>query len=290
MAQRRFSNYLFILPACLIFATFYIYPFFKTFQLSLHSWDGIQPAMQFIGFANFKELLFEDSAWWNSMYNAGYITFWALTFQNLLALCLALACDRAMRAGAAYRVIFFIPPILSEIVVGLVWKWIYNGDYGILNYWLTNLGLGSFAKDWLADPNSALTCVAIAHALKGFGWAFIILLAGLQTIPTQLYEAAYVDGAGAWKRFIHVTIPMMIPVFIMVIILTILGAMQGFGLILSMTLGGPAGHTEVPVIRILDSMKNSQFGYACAQALIFGMILVSISFIQIRISKYLKQA
>ena len=223
------------------------------------------------------------------MLNAGYITFWALTFQNAIALVLALACDKALRIGSVYRVIFFIPPVLSEIVVGLVWKWIYNGDYGILNHWLVSLGLGSLASDWLAQPSTALTAIAIVHSWKGFGWAFIILLAGLQTIPAQLYEAAYVDGANAWRRFINITIPMMVPVFIMVMILTVLGTMQGFALILAMTGGGPAGHTEVPVIRILNSMKNSQFGYACAQALIFGMILVTISFIQIRVSKFLKQ-
>ncbi|MDP8260121.1 MAG: sugar ABC transporter permease [Candidatus Gygaella obscura] len=268
---------------------FYIYPFFKTLQLSLHSWDGIQPTMQFVGLANFKELFLDDKAWWSSMLNAGYITFWALTFQNAIALVLALACDKALRIGSVYRVIFFIPPVLSEIVVGLVWKWIYNGDYGILNHWLVSLGLGSLASDWLAQPSTALTAIAIVHSWKGFGWAFIILLAGLQTIPAQLYEAAYVDGANAWRRFINITIPMMVPVFIMVMILTVLGTMQGFALILAMTGGGPAGHTEVPVIRILNSMKNSQFGYACAQALIFGMILVTISFIQIRVSKFLKQ-
>ncbi len=289
MSSKRISNYFFILPAVLIFSTFYIYPFFKTFQLSLHSWDGIQPTMQFVGLANFKDLFLDDKAWWSSMLNAGYITLWALTFQNIIALILALACDKALRIGSIYRVIFFIPPVLSEIVVGLVWKWIYNGDYGILNHWLVSLGLGSLASDWLAQPSTALTAIAIVHSWKGFGWAFIILLAGLQTIPTQLYEAAYVDGANAWRRFVNVTIPMMVPVFIMVMILTILGTMQGFALILAMTGGGPAGHTEVPVIRILNSMKNSQFGYACAQALIFGMILVTISFIQIRVSKFLKQ-
>ena len=257
----------------------------------MHSWDGIEPAMKFVGLSHFKELIFEDAAWWSSMKNAGYITLWALTFQNLLALVLALACDRAIRTGAVYRVIFFIPPILSEIVVGLVWKWVYNGDFGILNHWLVSLGFSSLARDWLSDPSTALTCVAIVHSWKGFGWAFLILLAGLQTIPGQLYEAARVDGANAWRRFTNVTVPMMIPVFILVVILTILGSMQGFALILAMTDGGPAGHTEVPVIRILDSMTDyGRFGYACSQAILFGFVLVTVSFLLNRLSRYLKQA
>ncbi|MBN2119887.1 MAG: sugar ABC transporter permease [Candidatus Omnitrophica bacterium] len=288
---REFTNFLFVLPALIIFSVFYIYPFFKVFNLSMHSWNGIDPTMKFVGFAHFKEVIFDDKAWWSSMAQAGYITLWALTFQNFLALLLALACDRAIRAGSVYRVIFFLPPILSEIVVGLVWKWIYNGDFGLLNHWLSMVGLGYLARDWLSDSSTALTAIALVHCWKGFGWAFIILLAGLQTIPRQLYEAATVDGADALKRFTNVTVPMMIPVFVLVVILTILGTMQGFALILAMTRGGPAGHTEVPVIRILFSMiKYRRFGYACCQALIFGFILVCISFMLNRVSKFFKQA
>ena len=285
------TSFSFILPALLIFSIFYIYPFFKVFHLSLHSWDGIEPTMKFVGFSHFKEVIFDDAAWWSSMGNAGYITLWALTVQNMLALLLALACDRAIRMGSVYRLIFFLPPILSEIVVALVWKWIYNGDFGILNHWLTTMGLGVFAKDWLSDPATALTSIAVVHSWKGFGWAFIMLLAGLQMIPRQLYEAAKADGANAWQRFINVTVPMMVPVFVLVVILTILGSMQGFVLILAMTEGGPAGHTEVPVIRILNSMTEyGRFGYACSQAVIFGFVLVTVAFLINRLSRFLKQA
>jgi raffinose/stachyose/melibiose transport system permease protein len=285
------TSFSFILPALVIFSIFYIFPFFKIFHLSLHSWDGIEPTMRFVGLSNFKEVIFDDGAWWLSLRNAGYITLWALTAQNILALLLALACDRAIRMGSIYRLIFFLPPILSEIVVALVWKWIYNGDFGILNHWLTTAGFGFLARDWLSDPTTALTSIAIVHSWKGFGWAFIMLLAGLQIIPSQLYEAAKADGANAWRRFINVTVPMMIPVFVLVIILTILGSMQGFVMILAMTEGGPAGHTEVPVIRILNSMTEyGRFGYACTQAVIFGFVLVSVSFLINRLSRYLKQA
>ena len=234
------ENYLFILPAVAIFAVFYIYPFCETFNLSLHVWDGISPLKQFVGLRNFKEILFQSRNWWPAVGHAGFITLIALTFQNALALALALACDRQMKLGNFYRLIFFIPPVLSEVVVGLVWKWIYNADYGLLNHWLANLGLGHFVRSWLADPKTALTCVAIVHSWKGFGWGFIILLAGLQTIPQQLYEAARVDGANAWQRFWNITAPLMIPVFVLVSILTILGSMQSFVLLLNMTTPTPA--------------------------------------------------
>lgn len=290
LVKRTFSSFMFILPALAIFTIFYIYPFFKVLELSHQSWDGISPTMTFVGFTNFKEIL-KDKIWWGSMHNAVYITLIALTFQNALALGLALACDRQIRAKNFYRVIFFIPPVLSEVVVGLIWRWIYDGDYGLLNHALIALGLKDLVRNWLSDPNTALTCVAVIHCWKGFGWGFMILLAGLQTIPRELYEAAKVDGANVWQSFKNVTIPLMIPVFVLVAILTILGTMQVFVLILSMTGGGPGYHTEVPVTRILASMQgSSMFGYACAQGLTFGVLLMMVSFAQIAISKKLRQA
>lgn len=290
LVKKTFSAFAFVLPALVIFAIFYIYPFFKVLQLSHHVWDGIAPKMDFAGLGNFKEVL-QDKIWWGAMRNAGTITFIALVFQNALALALALACDRQIRAKNFYRVIFFIPPVLSEVVVGLIWRWIYDGDYGLLNHALVGLGFKDLVRSWLSDPHTALTCVAIIHCWKGFGWGFMILLAGLQTIPKELYEAARVDGANVWDSFKNVTFPLMIPVFVLVTILTILGTMQVFVLILSMTGGGPGYHTEVPVTRILASMQgSSMFGYACAQGITFGAILMMVSFAQIAISKKLKQA
>ncbi len=279
------ENYIFVLPAVLIFSIFYIIPFIWVFQLGLYDWDGILPTKIFVGLDNFKEIL-TDKIWWQSMWNAGYITIIALTLQNAVAFLLAWACDREIRAKNFYRMIFFIPPVLSEVVVGLVWQWILDGNYGLLNGWLIHLGFSNLAKNWLSDPQTALTTVAIVHCWKGFGWGFLIFLAGLQTIPRELYEAAHVDGANAWVSFRKITIPLMIPVTILVAILTVLGTMQAFVLIIAMTGGGPAYHTQVPVLRILASMRgSSRFGYACAQGIGFGVILMAISFVQYRFSK-----
>jgi ABC-type sugar transport system permease subunit len=284
------ENYIFVMPAVLIFSIFYIIPFIWVLQLGLFDWDGILPTKIFVGLANYKEILFQDKVWWQSMGNAGYITLIALTLQNALAFLLAWACDREIRMKNFYRVLFFIPPVLSEVVVGLVWQWILDGNYGLLNGWLFKFGLAPLARNWLSDPNTALTTVAVVHCWKGFGWGFLIFLAGLQTIPRELYEAARVDGANAWQSFLKVTFPLMIPVAVLVAILTILGTMQAFVLIIAMTGGGPAYHTQVPVLRILASMRgSSRFGYACAQGISFGLILVAISFIQYRFSRRARQ-
>jgi ABC-type sugar transport system permease subunit len=287
------ENYLFVLPAVVIFTVFYLFPFIYVFRLSFYDWEGlgkISPEM-FVGLANFKEIIFHDSSWWNSFKNAGWITFIALTFQNVIAFALALACDREIKAKNFYRVIFFIPPVLSEIVVGMVGRFIINDVDGanLINRGLIGMGLPQLAHSWLNDPHYVLTTVAVVHSWKGFGWGFLIFLAGLQTIPRELYEAARVDGANAWHAFKNITLPLMAPVIVVVAILTILGTMQAFALILGLVGGEFAGHTSVPVLRILASMRDSsRFGYACAQGITFGMVLVAISFIQMRISRNAK--
>jgi len=289
------ENYIFVLPAVVIFSVFYIIPFIAVFMLGFYEWDGIlalKDAM-FIGLANFKEIFFQDPSWWQAMWNATYITLIALTLQNIVAFLLAWACDREIRCKNFYRVVFFIPPVLSEMVVGMAWRFIINDVDGanLVNRMLISIGLPQLVHSWLSDPKTALTTVAVVHCWKGFGWGFLIFLAGLQTIPRELYEAARVDGANAWHSFKNITIPMMLPVIVLVAILTVLGTMQAFVLIIGLVGGELAGHTSVPVLRILASMRgSSRFGYACAQGISFGMILVIISFIQYRFSKHTRQA
>ena len=243
----------------------------------------------FVGFQNYWDV-FSDEKWWDSMGRAAFITFLALTLQNFVALGLALFVNRGIRGEGIYKLIFFLPPVLSGIVVGLIWEWIYYGDNsGLLNYFLNMLHLGHFSRAWLADPHTALYAVALVHMWKGFGWGFVILLAGLQNIDGELYEAADVDGATWWEKFRSITVPLMIPVFVLVIILTILGSMQIYDIIYSTTRGGPGYHTEVPITQIMHSMLGSQkYGYASAQGIVFGLILLGISMFQIKLSNKYK--
>lgn len=291
----HFTSLVFILPAVIIFVVFYLYPFFETFNISMRQWDGIGFDRPFVWFRNFQDLA-ADRIWWRSMGNALYITLFALTIQNAVAFALAVACDREIRAKNFYRVVFFIPPVLSEVVVGFVWKWILEGGmqggqyYGLLNHFLNSVGLQQLVTDWLSNPKTALTCVAVVHSWRGFGWGFIMFLAGLQTIDHELYEAAKVDGANAWTTFWNVTVPMMLPVIIVVLILTILGSMQAFVLILSMTRGGPGFYTEVPGTRIWTAMTATQeYGYACAMGITFGIMLIVLSLVLKKLESRVKK-
>ena len=285
-AIRPYIPYLFILPALVLFLVFSVYSFSLLSYLSLFEWDGVSPHKRFVGLGNYWSVIAHDAVFWRSFKQAGYITFLALAFQNTLALGLALLVNQRIRLGALYRTLFFLPPILSEIVVGLMWAWIYDGNYGILNVILEQIGLGGVARSWLSDPKTALSAVSVIHMWKGFGWGFVIFLAGLQTIPRELYEAATVDGASAWSQFRHITLPLLSPVCVVVSVLTILGTMQIFALIMATTQGGPAFHTEVPITRIMASMLgSSRLGYACAQGIVFGLILLLFSLVQMRFQR-----
>ncbi len=284
--KEKTFNMMFVMPALLLFLVFNLYPLIRTFQLSFYQWNGIDKEMVFIGFAQYKHILFNNPAVWKSMLNAGYVTLLSLTLQNGLALLLALLVNRQIKGTTLYRVIFFLPPVLSGVVVGLIWKFVYDGNFGILNHFLISTGFENF-KDfaWLSEVKTSLSSVAVVHMWKGFGYGFIILLAGLQTIPSELYEAAEVDGADKWQQFKNITVPSMIPVFTLVTILTILGSMQIFDLIYSMTRGGPAGHTHVPITKIYEYMSNGEFGYSTAMAVVFGFVLLVVSFVQLYTSK-----
>lgn len=281
----RLSNMLFVLPAVAFFITFSIYPLYKTFQLSFFDWNGIAPTMNFVGLQNYITA-FSDKVWWKAVYNGFYLAVLALIFMNSLALFLAILVNNDIRGANVYRVIFYIPPILSGIVVGYIWKWIYDPTYGILNAILEYLHLGFLKHAWLSDIKTALLSVAVASIWQGFGGSFIIFLAGLQGIPQDLYEAAKVDGASAWEQFGWITLPLLSKTYTIVSILTILGAMQLLTLVLALTNGGPGFETEVPALRIYkEAFSNYRFGYATALSVILGLMLLIISLIQIKLRR-----
>ncbi|MDD5069551.1 MAG: sugar ABC transporter permease [Candidatus Omnitrophica bacterium] len=298
MIQETFKdklvNFSFVFPAFLIFSIFYIYPFFYIFILSFQEYDLISSPV-FVGLQNFREVLFSgtpwwDSMWWNSVRNGVFITFCALTFQNFLAFALALAVDRVVRLNRFYRVVFFLLPVLSEVIIGLLMKQLLAGEpigRGVLNQIFNNIGLSGFTHNWLGT-NSVLFVTALVHCWKGFGWAFIIFLAGLQSIPEQLYEAARIDGASAYQSFSKITIPLLMPVLTLIIVLTMLGTMQTFAMIFALT-GGAGGLTEVPVMLIFNHIKSNQAGLACAEGVVLGIMLVFVSFLMFFVSKKIRE-
>ena len=263
------------------------YPFIQTFQLSFYKWDGISPHKQFVFFQNYIDILFRNPVWWRSVFNAGMIAMIALVLQNSFALLLAVLVGQRIRKGKGfYRVMFYLPPMLSVIVVGIVWRWILDSNFGILNHLLKGMGFEQYALAWLSSPVTALGCVTMVICWHGFGNAFLLFLAGLQGIPESFYEAAEIDGANEYQKFKIVTLPLLASTTKIICILTVLGTMQAFGIVLVMTSGGPGYHTEVPVLRIYkEAFESYNFGYATAMSAILGIILATLSFVQYRIIK-----
>ncbi len=296
--RREYFYLFFILPALAFFGVFVIYPFIKNFLITFHSWDGIND-MVFVGLANYKKALFQSPDFWAPIWHALFLALMGITIQNGLALLLAWIVDKEIRGARLYRLIFFIPPMLSFVVIGFLWKWILEPNYGILNIFLHNVGLDKVllsvlhlpdatAVPWLGEPKTALVTVAMVNIWASFGWGFVMFLAALQGIERDVYEAARIDGANNFQEFWKITFPLLIPIIVTVSILTILGAMQQFDLIYVMTGGGPAGSTEVPVNQMyMQAFQNGMWGYATTLGVLLGVVLFAISIVQIQIKKWL---
>jgi raffinose/stachyose/melibiose transport system permease protein len=281
----KFQNFLFIAPAIAFFIVFSAYPLYKTFQLSLFSWDGIAHTMKFIGANNYLEA-FKDAIWWKSIYNGFYFAIFALLLMNPLALLLAVAIYSGVRGSKIYKVVFYIPPIMSGIVIGYMWKWIYDPNNGILNSFLDLVHMGFLKRAWLSGLTTTLPAISIASIWQGFGGSFILFWAGLQDIPQEIYEAAEVDGVTSWQKLTKITLPMIKKTYTVITILTILGAMQILGLVIAMTNGGPGFESTVPSLRIYtEAFANYKFGYASALSVILGIMMLIISLVKIRMDK-----
>src|SRR5207302_11390601 len=180
-----------------------------------------------------------------------------------------------------YRIVFYIPTILSGVVVAVIWKWILQPSGGPLNEVLNRVGLGSLQHAWLASSTTAIWSVAVASMWTGLGYPFLFYLAGLQNVPAEQVEAARIDGAGGWHVFRDITLPSIRHVITLVNILTILGGMQIFNVVLTMTNGGPSYATEVPVLHIYrEAFTFLHFGYATALSVLFGLLLLIVSIAQ----------
>ena len=270
----------FVVPSFALFLLFTIYPLFRTVTLSFTDWDGISPHPHNVGFRNYTTAM-HDHLWWVSLGHGLFFVVTALIFMNGAGLSLAIAVDRVRSGQGVYRVVFYIPTILSGIVVAVMWKWILQPNGGPLNEVMKLVGLGSLQHPWLASSATAIWAVAAASMWTGLGYPFLFYLAGLQNVPAELVEAARIDGAGGWHVFRDITLPSIRHVITLVNILTILGGMQIFNVVLAMTNGGPSYATEVPVLHIYrEAFTFLHFGYATALSVMFGAMLLVVSIVQ----------
>lgn len=279
MGRKLFLQYLLlVLPGFIIFTIGLILPLLLSFRYSVTSWDGFSPEKVFVGFRNYMDL-FQDanfrSAWWFTI----KFTIGNTLIQNAAALLFAVALDSGIRCKKIYRAAFFIPCLISAVIVGFVWLKMFSNVLPAVNDWLgTNFNFMLFGSG-----KTVLWGLLIANNWQWIGYWMLIYLAGLQSVPSDLYEAAKVDGAGAVKRFFNVTIPMLAPAITICVVGITTGSLKVYDLLVSSTKGGPGrASTSVIYQTYATAINGRQYGYGSAMTVTLVVALLLVALIQVK--------
>ena len=278
-------GYLFIAPQVIGMIAFGLGPMIAVLVLSFGSWDLIH-SINWVGLNNYQAEI-SDPIFWKSVKNSVYYTVVFIPASLILALVLALVLNRKMALRSWYRAIFFLPVITPTVAVALVWTWLLNPDYGLINILLSDIGITG--PGWYADLQWAMPSVIVVGVWRNFGYSTVIFLAGLQGVPTQLYEAAEVDGAGRWARFRYITLPMLSPTTFFLVVTNIISSLQVFDQVYMMTNGqaGPADSTRVIVFHIYAlAFRLFQFGLASAATVFLFIVILLITLVQFRFQRW----
>lgn len=278
--QATLISLLYLLPSLAAFAVFVFYPLIKSVWISLHADNPFGGLSDFVGLQQYRDAL-TSKDYRNSLKVTVLYTLYTVPLGICLATGLAALANVRLRGISIFRVVFGITIGVSVAAAAVIYAMLYNPSAGVLNYFLTSIGLPRV--DWLTHTRSALWAIALLEMWLRLGFSFIVLLSGMQGIPEELYESARIDGAGATRTFLNITLPLLSPTLFFVGVISIISAFQSFAQIDILTKGGPAGATNVAVYSIyLDAFRNFHSGYASAQAVILFIILVVLTVIQFR--------
>lgn len=273
----------FTLPILVSIIVVFYYPFMMTIRYSLTKWNGISKHPKFVGLDNFQQIFmgdanFANAAWFTIKYALAYII-----LVNVLAILLALVLDMKLKSTNWLRAAFFIPYILSLVIVGFIWKFIFMQGFESLG---ASTGWGIFQLSWLGDQNLAFISILLVSLWQSIGFYLVIYIAGLQSVPDDLKEAATVDGAGPVRRFFSVTLPLLAPSITISVFMALTNSIKVFDVILSLTGGGPGGTTYSVAYDIYrDTFQNNLYGYGTAKALILFVAVLLITVVQLTIFK-----
>jgi multiple sugar transport system permease protein len=282
--RREWSAYLFISPGLVLFSVFTFYALILTLYLTFHRWSIIEPDKPFIGLDNYRRLV-HDTEFWHAAINTLYFTGASVPLTMVIGLGIALLLNQPLWGRGIFRTIYFLPIVTPFVVVSIIWKWLYQPDYGLFNFYLLKLHLVDQPLLWLSDQNLAMPAVILMSVWGGIGYSMVIYLAGLQAIPQELYEAAEVDGAGALSRLWYVTIPMLRPTTLFLLVIGIIGSFQVFTQIFIMTSGGPVDRTTTMVYFIYQTaFINFDMGYASTLAYALFVMLLAFTVINLRLN------
>ncbi len=270
----------FLAPAFLLYASFIVYPVLRTFWNSIHT-IGPHNVQTFVGLANFRALLLSDAVFWKAVGNTAIFTVVATIVDVSGGLLLALCLFSGAPLAKLLRVVWFTPVLMSYVVVGIIWVWIYDYDWGLANLILRSIGLGAFEQSWLGDPHTALWSVMATHIWKWLGFNMIIFLAALYALPAEVLGAAALDNCGWLAKLVYIVIPMLRPTIVNLLILSFVGKMMIFDLVWIMTGGGPLWSTETVstyVYKRAFDWNTFDLGYPSAIAVLWFVIILAFVF------------
>jgi multiple sugar transport system permease protein len=278
-----FTGLICLSPSVLVIAVFVIFPIFFSLYLSFHEWAILTPEKPFVGLANF-ERVFSSEEFWQALRNTFLYTIGVVPCGAAASLVLALLLNRTVKGSGFFRTAYFLPVITSTIAIAVVWLWLYDDTNGLLNLCLKAVGLKPVR--WLTSTRTALLSVVIMTIWRNAGYHMVIFLAGLQSVPESLYEAAIIDGARPVQRFRYITWPLLVPTTVFVMITNTIFTFQVFGPIYVMTGGGPVRATSVIVYYLYQrAFEFQEMGYASAVAWLIFLILIGLTLFQLRLSR-----
>jgi multiple sugar transport system permease protein len=279
-AEARFA-WLTLMPALLFLAIFVGFPVVYAFSLSFHDWNLTSPTAEWVGLANY-EALAGDEVFIRSLRQTTVFTVAITACIIVLSLAIAMLLDLKLKFIALYRTVLYLPAVTSMVAIGIVWVWMFDPQYGLINQMLR--GIGIEGPLWLADPNTALLALIITASWRNVGYFATIFLAGLQGIDITYYEAARVDGASAWHCFWSVTLPLLRPTILFVVVMSVILSFQVFALVYVMTGGGPAGSTSVLVFYLYQqAFTYFRMGYASAIGYVLFVIIFVLTILQFKL-------
>jgi raffinose/stachyose/melibiose transport system permease protein len=283
LGHGRYPLY-FILPAMVLYGVFFILPSLGGILYSFTDWSSYYDEINFIGLQNFRKIFSPEEHYLGYFWNTFIFTIITIVLKTVFGLGLALLLNQGVKRFVnIYRLVIYIPVVLPFVVVGIIFRSILHPSTGLLNGFLRSVGLDALAMRWLTDPDIALWSIMFVDTWKGVGYIMVILLAGLQTIPKDYYEAAEVDGAGGWAQFRHITIPMLMPAITVVTVLNLLYGLRVFDIVYAMTNGGPGYATEVVQTGIFKAFSQGQYGLGTAMSTVLFVILICVGYGVIRL-------
>ena len=272
--QSGWTSYLFLLPALGLYILSVVYPTIRSVYLSFFDWNGILPKT-YIGVKNYVSLLTNDKIFWIALKNNVFWIVLTVCFTVTVSLILALALNREFRGRTFYRAIFYVPYMFSWIVVGIIWKWMYNPNMGFINEFLRLIGLDNLTRNCLAEKNIAIYCIYVAALWQGVGQPMVYFISGLSAIPEDILEAARIDGAGKFSMFFNITLPMLKETFVVVLATLIIASMKVYDIVYTMTGGGPANATQTLASYMYSqTFKYNKLGKGSAIASIMLVIML----------------